>query len=208
MNFVQQNKKYTKTELELAKECLEKGAILYSGVKGWSMFPWINYSDKILIKKIPTEEIKVGDIIVVHYGEEEMFIGHRVIRIQQEIKGKSFLTKGDFVFFIDELVEEEKVIGKVREIIKKNGLKIDLENKRVKIFSYLTAKYSFAVAICISLLKRVCLISYFPLIIGKIGEIITIIPWVIIFGIYNMYSKISSKKLPYPTLLKNKREIL
>lgn len=174
-------------ELELAKECLIKGIILYSGVKGYSMFPWINPSDKILIKKVPVERIKIGDIIVIHSEEAKVFVAHRVIRIQREIDGKSFLTKGDFLFFTDELIKEKEVIGKVIEIIKKGRrLKITLENKEREIFSYLIAKYSYGILILYDFLRKKMGIRGS---IIKLYEIISVIPYIVAFVFYIVYNK-------------------
>lgn len=188
MESTQQNKKHIKCKLELAKECLEKEVVLCSWVRGCSMFPFINYSDKVLIRRILPNEVKIGDIILIHTPiEENLFIAHRVIRISKGIKGKEFFTKGDFVLSFDELGKQIEVIGRIVRIIKKGKIKINLENKKTETLSYLIAKYSCLVSIFYGFFKkRMCL----PEVIVKICEIISIIPIVITFAFYMVYKKL------------------
>ncbi|MGI6587279.1 MAG: signal peptidase I [Peptococcia bacterium] len=86
-----------------------------------SMEPLIKPGDIVLLQKIQGEEAQIGDIIQYFHQEEEIYITHRVIAIDNEAK-KKLQTQGDnnpspdsFPVFL------EQVKGKVRGIIPKVG---------------------------------------------------------------------------------------
>lgn len=58
-----------------------------------SMAPVINKGDAVLYKKVDSEEIKVGDVLVFRYDGK--IIVHRVIDIEEHNKEKVYYTKGD-----------------------------------------------------------------------------------------------------------------
>lgn len=92
-----------------------------------SMIPHIDIGDVIIIKKIDTDQIKVGDII--QFRKDNLDIAHRVeeIIMKDEL---CFKTKGDNNNVSDsKLVTSKEVRGKVISIVPKLGkLKMMISN--------------------------------------------------------------------------------
>jgi len=79
-----------------------------------SMYPEINSGDLIILNKIETEKVKIGDIITFFEpsGKDTSTITHRVIEITTKDNKIAFKTKGDSNNTEDkELVTEEELIG-------------------------------------------------------------------------------------------------
>lgn len=86
-----------------------------------SMEPLIKPGDIVLVQKIPGEETQIGDVIQYLHLEEEIFITHRIIDLDERV-GKKLLTKGDNNPSADsDLVMPEQVKGKVIATIPKVG---------------------------------------------------------------------------------------
>ena len=79
-----------------------------------SMSPTINVGDVVIVKI--GKEIRKNDIIV--YNEENNFITHRVI----EIENNTLKTKGDANNSEDKPITIDNVLGKVEKIIPKLGI--------------------------------------------------------------------------------------
>jgi signal peptidase len=77
-----------------------------------SMRPGIDIGDIVIVAKVPSEVIKVGDIIQ-YRRTATMNIMHRVIKIENTGGSKTFITKGDANDSIDEPVNPQNVVGKV-----------------------------------------------------------------------------------------------
>ena len=90
-----------------------------------SMEPIIKVRDAVLIKRVPEEEIKVGDVITYESRDESFYgilITHRVTGIKEENGKKIFITKGDHNQTIDKLpVNGNQIYGKVIMRIPKIG---------------------------------------------------------------------------------------
>ena len=93
---------------------LRDGKVVVAPTQGASMRPFIEgEKDKVLIRK--QEEISVGDIVMVPYGN--MVILHRVYAIE----GSRLVLMGDGNLKGNELVDKSDVLGTAIEIIKPNG---------------------------------------------------------------------------------------
>lgn len=62
-------------------------------IKSNSMEPSIKSGDVVIVKKVPEENIKVGDIITFKQNTE--IITHRISKIEEENNIKKYITKGD-----------------------------------------------------------------------------------------------------------------
>lgn len=86
----------------------------YANVLGYSLFvvltgsmsPTINIGDDVLIQI--TKDIKNGDVVVFDNKENNNFIIHRVVKINE----KEVITKGDNNNTIDEVISKDNIIGK------------------------------------------------------------------------------------------------
>lgn len=100
-------------------------------LSGHSMTPIIKNGDWLTLKH-NSNEIRVGSIIA--YRRERKIIVHRVIKIES----KYLITKGDFNYHLDEIVDIKSVIGKV--IAVKNRR---LDTKFWSVIGYIIATTSF-----------------------------------------------------------------
>ncbi len=108
-----------------------------------SMEPIIKVRDAVLIKRVPEENIKVGDVITYESRDESFYgilITHRVVGIKEENGQKIYITKGDHNQTIDRLpVNGNQIYGKVIMRIPKIGY--------IKFF--LVTSYGWIIAIVI-----------------------------------------------------------
>ena len=104
-------------------------------LSGHSMTPVIKNGDWLLLKH-NSNDIRIGSIIA--YRRERKIIVHRVIRIQSQ----SFITKGDFNYHIDEVVDIKSVIGKVIAVKNRRRL-YRLDTKLWYVIGYIIASTPF-----------------------------------------------------------------
>ncbi len=92
------------------------GGIRIFNIISESMVPKYNIGDVLVVKRIPPENIKVGDDLA-YIGQESTFnqkvVTHQVIKIEQENGEYIFHTKGIANVLEDPLVHENQVFGKV-----------------------------------------------------------------------------------------------
>ena len=77
-----------------------------AAITSGSMWPILKTGDIVLIKKIPKEDIKVGDIVV--WQNQKGFTIHRVAKLDAD----TLTTKGDANFTDDPPVKYSEVIGR------------------------------------------------------------------------------------------------
>jgi len=98
--------------------------------KGWfriisgSMYPLIEISDRVLVKKINPSEIKLRDIIF--FRNDNTFVTHRVIKLVKNDRKIMILQKGDANNHAS-LIPPEIILGKVKTI-EKRGKFLDLDS--------------------------------------------------------------------------------
>lgn len=109
---------------------------------GESMRPLINDSSKLKLKYFSPAMLVVGDVIAFEgYGSIAL---HRIVG-KKFYEGKIFfLTKGDNQFFFDELIDSEKVIGKLVDLNgnKLNEFPFSFLNKFIAFFSFIQGMFS------------------------------------------------------------------
>lgn len=77
-----------------------------------SMSPKIPAGGLVIVKKVPEENLKVGDIVT--FKSKYEILTHRITEIEMTEAGKSYVTKGDRNQFIDQLsVTNASIQGKV-----------------------------------------------------------------------------------------------
>jgi len=113
--------------LELSRDILEKGKSVRFQAKGWSMRPFIQDGDFIVVNPIENSSIKTGDV-VFYLTTENKIIVHRVIRKYKKKGRMTVLIKGDASFSSPEKVEIQNVLGKV-VAVERNGRKKRLDTK-------------------------------------------------------------------------------
>jgi signal peptidase I len=114
-----ENKTYDYSNIILlADELLTEGFFLQITVGGYSMFPYLQNGDEVLIKKEPINNLKAGDIIV--FRSVKKLIAHRIITFRKTNSQIKIITKGDSLIFFDKPITEEQYIGKITDYIRKN----------------------------------------------------------------------------------------
>lgn len=106
--------------IQLAKELLSDGYFIQVCVGGYSMFPFLQRNDTVLIKKEPFNSLKKGDIIV--FLSVNKLIAHRIIAIRKMNSQITFITKGDSHIYFDRPITEDRYFGKITEFRRKNKL--------------------------------------------------------------------------------------
>lgn len=91
-----------------------------------SMIPTIKINDAIVVKKIDSDNLEIGDIITFNskdYAYNGLTVTHRIVGIQNSANGeKIYRTKGDNNIFVDTaVVDLNSIYGKVVLIIPKFG---------------------------------------------------------------------------------------
>jgi signal peptidase I len=93
---------------------------LFSTVGG-SMFPFIRWREYVIVKKVPAEDLQLGDVVV--YREEGRHpVCHRIVSLENRNGKRWFCTRGDQREEDDGQVSAESIIGKVIAVRKKYGL--------------------------------------------------------------------------------------
>lgn len=89
---------------------LKEGNEVTLTANGWSMWPTVKPGTVLSLKKMPIEEVQVGDAIAFIRGEH--FVVHRVERIVQE-NPRKIISRGDANLRFDEIVSDTNYCGKV-----------------------------------------------------------------------------------------------
>lgn len=102
-------------------------AISFFETAGFSMWPFIKQGERLIIKKIPVENLKIGDIIL--YQKDNQFVCHRLLRLVKHKNKYLLYTRGDNSNSSLEPINEQMFLGKAMGIIK-NGKTISLIGRR------------------------------------------------------------------------------
>lgn len=98
--------------------------IIFIEAKGFSMRPFLRGGEKLVIKKIPAADLKIGDIIL--YQSNNQSICHRLVKKVKDRRGYLLYARGDNSTSAPEPVTPEMFQGKVAGIVRKNGRTISI----------------------------------------------------------------------------------
>lgn len=105
----------------------------YLNVISGSMSPNIPINTVVIIKKIPFNEIRVGDVVTYKVGSTN--VTHRVVEIDKN--NKTLSTKGDNSSNIDKNITDKMIQGVVVGQLNNFGV----------VVNFLTDKYNFTILI-------------------------------------------------------------
>jgi len=94
---------------------------------GFSMWPFLNAEERLIIKKTSIEDLRVGDIIL--YRSDNQLVCHRLVRKVKEKERYLLYARGDNSFSAPELVRQERLFGRAIGIIK-NGKMLSLTGRK------------------------------------------------------------------------------
>ena len=113
------------------EEVLEKdGELIFTNV-GYSMYPLIKQREDVL-RIIKTDTYKKGDI-VLYKSDIDHYVLHRILKIKKD----KVILAGDYNYTKDKPITQDKILGLLTTITKKDGMVIDLsKDKKVRKFFY------------------------------------------------------------------------
>lgn len=111
---------------------LEKDGELFFTNIGFSMYPLIRQREDILHIIKGDGNYKKGDV-VLYKSYQEHYVLHRILKIKKD----KVILAGDYNYFKDKPINKDAILGKLIEITKKDGTKINLEkDKKTRRFFY------------------------------------------------------------------------
>lgn len=122
---------------EVGFRLLEEGRTIRVRAEGYSMYPCISPGSVIYIEPLTTGRLpEPGEIIA--WKKDSGFVVHRLIRIEQIVTNKFVVTRGDSCIEEDEPVAVSDIAGRVIEIERPGGKKI-----QSAIYNYRHPNYTF-----------------------------------------------------------------
>lgn len=115
-----------------------------------SMTPQYKIGDALLVKEVPKDTLKEGDV-VTYKGKsgavKDLTITHQIIKIEKNEDKLVFHTKGLANIIEDPLVEEEQILGKVTRKLKVLSVLGDVVSNKGKLLLFITLPIAFLIAI-------------------------------------------------------------
>lgn len=106
------------------EEVLSKdGELIYTNV-GYSMYPLIREREDVL-RIVKTDTFKKGDV-VLYKSEIDHYVLHRILKIKKD----KVVLAGDYNYWKDKPITQDKILGKLVSITKKDGTLIDLDKDK------------------------------------------------------------------------------
>jgi len=106
----------TALKCELATEVLRSFGSLRFTATGWSMLPSIFPGDMLVVERIHSEQVRVGDVVLV--AREGGLCTHRVISTAGDAASRQWITQGDGMSAPDRPVLENELLGRVAYLIR------------------------------------------------------------------------------------------
>lgn len=117
------------------------------------MWPFLKGKEKLMVRRIPISELKIGDLIL--YKANNQSVCHRLVKKSQTNNGYLIYARGDASFGSPELVNEQMFLGKVTGIIKNDKI-TSLEGIRQRVInrisSIISPLFNFIVKSCYKVL--------------------------------------------------------
>lgn len=113
-------KEYPNSEIfKYVVEEIANGNTVQLRVRGTSMLPFLREGDFAILVPFDQADLKVGDSVLFTYVKEIYL--HRIIRR----KGDNLVLQGDGIRKSKETITTQHVIALMKQIIRKNGKKVD-----------------------------------------------------------------------------------
>lgn len=116
---------------EMQDELFQKNGKGWFRIVSGSMHPFIEINDRVLVKKVNSSEIKIGDIII--FKSNGVFVTHRVIDLLRQNERIAILQKGDASSYAS-WIPVDDVVGKVI-IIEKKGKFLNLNSLKSRVLN-------------------------------------------------------------------------
>lgn len=104
--------------LSSIKTNTDNQGIFFFETTGFSMWPFLKTGERIVVKKVTPEDLKIGDIILYHFNNQ--MVCHRLAKKAAYGSGYLLYTWGDASPNLGEPITEKALVGKVISILR-NG---------------------------------------------------------------------------------------
>lgn len=135
---------------DLASEVLRSFSPAYFPATGWSMLPAIWPGDTLVVERITTDQVRVGDVVVV--GRDGKLCGHRVISIAGARENRQWITQGDALPVPDRPVIGSEMLGRVAYLVRAGVIR---KGKRIAV----PAELSGAAKLIAKMLRHSALVA-------------------------------------------------
>jgi signal peptidase I len=108
----------TAVKCELASEVLRSFGGLRFAATGWSMLPAIWPGDILVVERVGSDEVRVGEVVLV--GRDGRLCAHRVVSRSESLPlmRHYLITQGDALAAPDRAVSEGELLGRVVYLIR------------------------------------------------------------------------------------------
>jgi len=103
------------------KSTIKKDGWLELPSFGNSMYPYIKQGNLCRFALCQPELLKKGDVILF-YTKTGKLIAHRLVSIKKVENQRFFKLKGDTNLGVDQLIDEDQIMGKLISVKKKHGI--------------------------------------------------------------------------------------
>lgn len=101
--------------------------LIFIDVGGFSMWPFLRPGRKVVVKRVPINDLKIGDIILYRLDNE--LICHRLLRKCTDNNKSLLYARGDNSRGFPQVVTEEMFLGKVTGALR-SGKIINLSGRK------------------------------------------------------------------------------
>lgn len=110
----------TTVKCDLAGEVLRSFGSLRFAATGWSMLPTIWPGDTLVVERVTSERVSVGDVVLV--GRDGRLCAHRLVSRETNSGNSQWITRGDSMPGPDQPVAESELLGRVAYLIRAGRL--------------------------------------------------------------------------------------
>lgn len=117
--------------------------IFFLETTGFSMHPFLKNGDRVIVKKVRAQDLRIGDIILYAGTSNNQNVCHRLVKKTESPHGMILFTRGDAGGFSSEPISEDNLIGQVTGVIR-NGKVKNLNTKlQITINRFIAKFYVF-----------------------------------------------------------------
>lgn len=98
--------------------------VLFFTTRGFSMWPFLKAGEKLIIKKVPVEKVRVGDLILYRSGKE--YVCHRLVKKKISSQQALLYVRGDNSQSPPAAINRQMFVGKAVGLVRENSI-INLE---------------------------------------------------------------------------------
>ena len=107
---------------------------------GFSMWPFVKDGDRLIVKKLKVQDLKIGDIILYKDGNNSQNICHRFVKKIESKDGFMLFARADAGGILSGPISEDNLIGRVIGIIR-DGKVMNLRTRQQIVLNWFNVKF-------------------------------------------------------------------